>query len=184
MGSFSWYASDTHRAIRSHRQFPVYALRPDGEPLLEKHYEGYGEFGGEDIYELVADWNRKYLAEHPEFIIPQHETLRDEKTGKYYKAPPRRVDSFDWYPVYADLSNSRIDIAQKMKDASGDKYWEYRYIGIDIACYDDQNAKLPYPIKLVEYLVPYHAAVASKSDPGQGFGKTDRFEGDDPWGWE
>ena len=72
MGSFSWYASDTHRAIRSENPFPVYALRPDGAPFLEESYEGYGVFGGQDIYDLVADWNRKYLAAHPDYMIPQH----------------------------------------------------------------------------------------------------------------
>lgn len=183
MGSFSWYASDTHRAIRSHRPFPVYALRPDAEPLLEADYEGYGEFGGHDIYDLVADWNRQYLAEHPGFLIFQHGRVWSEEMGSYFPAAPKRVDEFPWYPLYADLTKSQKDIERELRE-SGTPFWHYRSIGIAIACYDDQNLKLPYPIKLVESPVPYAAAAASKHDPGQGFGRKDRFEGDDPGSWQ
>jgi len=175
MGSFSWYASDTHRAIRSQNPFPVYALRPDGPPLLEDDYCGYGEFGGHDIYDLLADWNRKYLAEHPEFMIPQHGYHWSEECGVYVHAAPQRVDEFQWYPMYADLSKSREEIEQAMQKMTTTG-WEYRYIGIEIGCYDDQNRVLPYPIKLVEYPVPYAAAAASNSDPEQGWGTEDRFE--------
>lgn len=181
MGSFSWYASDTKRAIRSHNCFSVYALQPEGEPLLEREYDGYGEFGGQDIYDLVADWNRKYLAEHPGFLIVQHGRVWSEEKGSYFPVGPKRVDEFDWYPLYADLSKSREEIEREQREA-GKVFWEYRHIGIEIACYDDQNMNLPYPIKLVEKPVPYSAAAASKSDPGQGFGEEDRFEGE--WdGW-
>lgn len=178
MGSFSWYASDTKRAIRSENPFPVYALRPDTEPLLELDYDGYGNFGGWDIYDLVADWNRKYLSEHPDFMILQYGEHWNESLQMYIPAPPKRVDSFEWYPLYADLSKSRQDIENEMKKI--EQFWEYRHIGIDIACYDAQNFNLPFPIKLVETPVPYPAAAASKTDPGQGWGKNDRFEGDDP----
>ena len=54
MGSFSWYASDTHRAIRSANPFPVYALQPDGEPLLEKRYENNGVFCGR----ISTNWSQ------------------------------------------------------------------------------------------------------------------------------
>lgn len=92
MGSFSWYASDTKRAIRSNKLLLVYALRPDGEPLLEKEYEGCGSFGGQDIYDLVADWNRKYLAEHPDFLILQHGQIWSEEERCYLPVGPKRVD--------------------------------------------------------------------------------------------
>lgn len=177
MGSFSWYASDTHRAIRSANPFPVYALQPDGEPLLEKKYDGDGRFGGQDIYELVADWNRKFLAEHPSFLIAQHGVVWSGENGAYFPAPLRRVDSFDWYPLYADLTKSRRDIEHELYEC-GTPFWDYRHIGIEIACGDDRNTALPFPIKLVEVSVPYAEAAASKIDPEQGFGRKDRFEGE------
>ena len=175
MGSFSWYASDTKRAIRSENCFTVYALVPDGAPLKETEYEGYGVFGGQDIYDLVADWNRKYLSEHPEFIVPQCGRMWNKEAGAWVPVPAKKVSDFEWYYLYADLSKTRKDIEQEMRGLRG-RLWEYRYIGIDIACYDIQNAVLPYPIKLVENPVPYAAAAASKGDPCQGWGKNDRFE--------
>lgn len=176
MGSFSWYASDTGRAILSHKPFPVYALQPDGEPLLEKDYEGYGEFGGQDIYDLVADWNRKYLAEHPEFLIMQGRHEWSEELECYLPSEPKRVDSFKWYSAYSDLTKSREEVEQVVRKLENCSTFHYRSIGIDIACGDSRNVMLPYPIKLVEKAVQYEDAAPSMSDPYQGFGSTDRFD--------
>ena len=47
---------------------------------------------------------------------------------------------------------------------------ELRCIGISIACYDDQNAALPYPIKIVRNgRAKYNEVPASNGDPNQGF---------------
>lgn len=63
-------------------------------------------------------------------------------------------------------------------------HWEYRYIGIEIACYDDQNMNLPYPIKLVEQPIPYPEAIPSKKDPWQGDGEKNRYVGEVlDWQW-
>lgn len=35
-----------------------YVLCPDGSVIREDNYDGYGRFGGFDVYELVVDWNR------------------------------------------------------------------------------------------------------------------------------
>jgi hypothetical protein len=65
MGFFSWKTSDTHKSISNKYSkkgtFTVYVLCPDGTKLKEKNYEGYGDFGGRDIYALVAQWNRPEL---------------------------------------------------------------------------------------------------------------------------
>lgn len=61
MGFFSWKTSDTKESIsniHSNRgTFPVYVLCPDGKKIKEENYNGYGDFGGQDIYALLADWN-------------------------------------------------------------------------------------------------------------------------------
>jgi len=61
MGLFSWMTCDTNRSIpclySCRPLFPVFVLCPDGTKIEEKVYEGYGEFGGRDIYQLVAEWN-------------------------------------------------------------------------------------------------------------------------------
>lgn len=64
MGFFSWLTCDTKRSISNNCSykgtFPVYVLIPQefgGGYIEEKDYEGYGVFGGKDIYDLVAHWN-------------------------------------------------------------------------------------------------------------------------------
>lgn len=104
MGFFSWNTSDTHKSISniysSRGTFTVYVLCPDGTKIREDDYDGYGDFGGRDIYALVAQWNRP-------------EQCKDENG--------------DWLPDD-----------------------EIRGLGIDLACYDEDNKKLKYPIKIVE----------------------------------
>lgn len=174
MGCFSWMFADKGNEKNLKIGHKGYLLLPNGGELKESCYEGYGEFDGQDAYDLVADWNREYLSQHPEFEIVQCGNYWDEvKQDWIPKAPPKRVDEFVWYPYYADLSLSRKDIVQKVladpKAPYGNKIYEYRFIGIDIACYDDQNAALPYPIKVVSKKgLKYNEVPASENDPEQG----------------
>lgn len=68
MGQFSWLDCDRenegHRAILDNVADDVYVLVPKefgGGHILETEYDGYGNFGGHDIYDLVADWNKEYI---------------------------------------------------------------------------------------------------------------------------
>lgn len=36
-------------------------LCPDGTSVPEPYYDGYGEFGGKDVFELLADWNKSAI---------------------------------------------------------------------------------------------------------------------------
>ena len=59
MGFFSWKSegrsiSNVH-SIRG--AYTVYMVAPDGRRWREDAYEGYGEFGGKDFYELLAELN-------------------------------------------------------------------------------------------------------------------------------
>lgn len=130
-----------------------YLYCPDGTVLHEPSYDGYGKFAGQDMYDLVADWNRKFLSEHPEFEI-----LGGYQEKKY------PVSKAEWYPAYADLSKSREEVV-----ASAPSLYDWRCIGIAIACYDWQNEKLPYPIKVAKKKgYTYQQLPASHSDPEQG----------------
>lgn len=120
MGFFSWKTSDTERSIcnaySGRKTFPVFVLIPKefgGGYILEENYEGYGVFGGQDIYALVARWN-----------CPERCSGRDE---------------------------------------------EDRIIGIEIACYDEDNAKLKYPIKITAKFKEYEKAKPSVNCPNQGY---------------
>ena len=162
MGQFSWMYADTNNEEALLEGCTAYVPLPSGEIIEEHDYDGYGHFGGHDIYDLVADWNRAYLSEHPEFEIP-----------KVYGGT-MRVDWHDWYKHYADLSLSREEIVKR-----SDLY-KYRTIGIDIACLDDQNNVLPFPIKVCkERPAPgaYNRLPISWKDPNQGW--RDSGAGDD-----
>ena len=61
MGFFSWKTCDTDESIANNCStrptFTVHMIAPDGRVFTEPDYEGYGEFGGKDFYELLAEIN-------------------------------------------------------------------------------------------------------------------------------
>ena len=98
MGSFSWcycdmgdiekreydtytelFPTKEQRLITGRKDYPASVLFPEefGGKIAQidvPEYEDYGNFtyGGKtyDIYELVADWNREWIANHPDWIKP------------------------------------------------------------------------------------------------------------------
>jgi hypothetical protein len=58
-GQFSWMTQDTDEQIGSEREntIEVWMYDNEGNSWYEKRYEGYGEFGGMDYYELLAKMN-------------------------------------------------------------------------------------------------------------------------------
>ena len=61
MGFFSWNTCDTGESIANKYStrptFKVHMIAPDGRVFTENDYEGYGEFGGKDFYDLVCELN-------------------------------------------------------------------------------------------------------------------------------
>jgi hypothetical protein len=61
MGFFSWKTQDTDKSIaNSYSQRPTFKVHMHdnkGNVWAEDEYEGYGEFGGKDFYELLAEMN-------------------------------------------------------------------------------------------------------------------------------
>lgn len=62
MGFFSWKTNDTNKSIGNRygdpdKVFTVYMKDDKGNVWAEDAYEGYGQFGGKDFYELVAEMN-------------------------------------------------------------------------------------------------------------------------------
>lgn len=61
MGFFSWITQDTGRSISNtystRDTFPVTMTDNKGNSWKETEYEGYGDFGGKDFYELLAEMN-------------------------------------------------------------------------------------------------------------------------------
>lgn len=106
MGFFSWMTSDTNESIANRHSdagtFTVYMRDNEGSIYVEVDYEGYGEFGDMDYYELLAKMN----ASHPEIASPDetHELCRvdglhlaflDDQDGIIYPTLSRDPD-FDW----------------------------------------------------------------------------------------
>ena len=61
MGFFSWKTQDTGKSINNHYSgiptFKVIMTDNKGNQWVEENYEGYGEFGGKDFYELLSEMN-------------------------------------------------------------------------------------------------------------------------------
>jgi len=61
MGFFSWKTQDTDKSIANcysgRKTFPVYMIDDKGNKWYEPNYDGYGNFGGKDYYELLAEMN-------------------------------------------------------------------------------------------------------------------------------
>ena len=58
-GQFSWMTQDTGQQIGSEdeNRIPVYMFDNKGNYYYENRYDGYGDFGGKDYYELLAQMN-------------------------------------------------------------------------------------------------------------------------------
>jgi hypothetical protein len=61
MGFFSWRTQDTDKSIANkwsaRDTFRVQMMDDRGNVWTEDSYDGYGEFGGKDYYELLAEMN-------------------------------------------------------------------------------------------------------------------------------
>jgi hypothetical protein len=61
MGFFSWETQDSYKSIANKYSgrdtFTVYLIDDKGNRWREDSYDGYGEFGGKDYFELVAEMN-------------------------------------------------------------------------------------------------------------------------------
>ena len=98
MGFFSWKTSDTNRSISNiasiRGTFPVYVLIPKefqkeyGTYIEEKNYEGYGVFGNEDMYSLVAKWNVPEQCKNAKLKYPIK--IVEDKNLKYEEVAPSK----------------------------------------------------------------------------------------------
>lgn len=204
MGQFSWIYSDTNRQLIDDKRADTYLLVPPpfqdkyGKAIYESCYDGYGNFGRYDVYDLVAEWNREFLSESMLRDKPrlenygglysfEKENLR--KNGLSEEEIEQR--DFEQKQYYYNMAIKRYNVAiERLNDYRNgltddemlSKYGEdwKRIIGIDIACYDEQNASLPYPIKITTREMEYENVKPSETDPNQGWEYEDE---DEEEGW-
>jgi hypothetical protein len=103
MGFFSWKTSDTQRSIPSsysnRKKFPVHMITEDGQVFTENDYDGYGEFGGKDFYELLAELNGKVTREEG-IDLSFNENPSGEFNGKFKL--PKLVENLNTYVPRGD----------------------------------------------------------------------------------
>lgn len=193
MGQFSWIYSDINKQVIDNRRADTYLLVPSpfqemyGKAIYESCYDGYGHFGGYDVYELIAEWNKGFLSKDMLRAAPklenygglysfEKESLRKQGVSEeeieerdlaqrehFYKLALGRYEN-----SINRLNDYRNGVTGKEMLMKYGKDWK-REIGIDIACYDDQNASIPYPIKITSKEMDYEVVNPSKGDPNQGW---------------
>ena len=174
MGQFSWIYSDTRKQLIDNKRADTYLLVPPkfqdkyGKYIYEECYDGYGRFGRYDVYDLLAEWNREYLNESM-LRKPRRGQWRDEDEEYYLNAVTRYNNTVKVLEKYK--SGASDEEMSKFCEEVGYGWGEWkRSIGIDIGCYDEQNAALPYPIKITTKPMDYNSVAPSISDPNQGWG--------------
>jgi len=134
MGCFTWkFANDRRKKLQY--DSTGYVVCPNNTYIKEECYDGYGRFGAEDIYNLVVDWNKDYLKEI--FSKPLY-------SGWNHLKPV--AEAFVDGKSEEELENLFEKVA---KPCWNKKEWK-RNLGIAIATYDQDNSKLPFPIKIVD----------------------------------
>lgn len=207
MGQFSWIYSDTNRQLIDNRRADTYLLVPPpfqekyGKAIYERCYDGYGNFGRYDVYDLVAEWNREFLSENmlqdkPKFedyggLYPfEKENLRKEGLSEEEIEQRDFEQKQHFYNMAVKRYQTTIERLNDYRNGMTDeemflKYgrdWK-RYIGIDIACYDEQNESIPYPIKITTREMEYENVKPSESDPNQGWKCSDDDDWDEEEDW-
>ena len=148
MGCFSWMYSDIDEQVINGKKRDSYLLVPEkyqekyGKAICEKCYDGYGHFSKYDIYNLIIEWNKEII---PDII--------------------ERIKNNNWHCIVKENDIINLENYYANKPISCDLRW----LGIIIACYDEDNFALKYPIKITSKEMDYNKARPSKSDEQQGW---------------
>ncbi len=169
MGQFSWLdCCNEKRAVIDNVYQDVYVLVPKefgGRNIKEECYDGYGRFGEYDIYDLVASWNKDYITQDNIRKPRRIEWGNTKEDNKYFEYALKEYER-----KCQRLNDFKILSTNEM-NAKYSSTW-LREIGIDIACGNEQNARLKFPIKITHNPnAVYEKCNPSKSDPYQGWGR-------------
>lgn len=191
MGMFSWIDVDNSQNVTDYDD-KVILLIPKDETIrdsfidffgyedneitkqgIEGHYSGYGEVSGLDIYEVVAFLNicacndEQFQTVYNRICERKSKDIADEMT----KLRQAYKEGFFNSPEDFWTLKEEFSLPDRIFDT------EFRIYGIDLACYDEDNARLPYPIKLTfDETLTYENTDFSMGDPNQGFNKYKKGE--------
>lgn len=162
--------------------------------LIDYDYNGYGNMGGLDVYELIAFMNVRCSGKTNEELISYLEKPRLEQYGGLWQFDIEDLKKAG----KTDKEIEELDRAEKEKHYNKAMSWyekekerlilyketgkcenkdDLREIGIDIGCYDRQMARLPYQFKVTyDSKARYEDCKFSPSDPCQSWGWIRRGE--------
>ena len=147
MGIFTWKFADDRRK-RLQYGGKGYIAMPDGSFIGTDCYGGYGMFGSHDAYDVVTDLNKPYL---------------DKVFADLEVRHPDGFFGSDLKDIAIAYMNDDEELRKKLLEEYDDRFgwikpdWK-RNIGITIACMEEDNEKLPFPLKIVSTTslkVPY-----------------------------
>jgi hypothetical protein len=158
MGFFSWFTSDTNKSIANNyskrETFPVYMITEDGQVFYEEDYEGYGEFGGKDIYVLAAEMNG--------YKGKDDEETRNLFFDKIWIRGVRNGDivleykkDFDHYQTL--ISVNGIDGLVTANALVSEHGWKYFGDSGDFNDFAEQGLKMPKLVEKLPLVSPIHA---------------------------
>lgn len=191
MGYFSWKDCKTNKAVKigdtAYILVPAEFTDVYGNTIKTDSYNGYGSFGLYDAYDLVALWNRGKVSEanlEPAPKIDEYSGLYEYQIEEMREAGKsedeiKEANEATKKKYYDNAMGHRRYVVDRLNDFNAGKDEEYmiekygedylREIGIDIGCYDRQNAALPYPLKVThDENAIYEDCKPSKGDPKQG----------------
>lgn len=153
MGYFSWKTSDTKKTIWNinsrygAKPSPVYLITEDGRHWAESKYEGYGEFGGKDVFVLISELNG-FKPKYKEFA---DEEARNWAFDNVFLSGIKKGDKK--YILGKDFKHFDSKIAQEgdltpnqLKESHG---WQYFSSNMDWTTVANEGFKMP---KIVEKL--------------------------------
>ena len=143
-GQFSWFTQDTERQIGSEKRnmIEVYMYDNQGNQYREKKYEGYGEFGGMDYYELLARMNG-YTEEDLEDIKGPFKELRqlgiDLAFGKIKTKDKKRKTLFPALVEDPRYNWKRHDFTQEAESDPNQSWFQDDEDDYEDDYYDDDD---------------------------------------------
>lgn len=143
MGFFSWHTCDTDRTIANKysgkQTFTVHMITPDGRVFTESNYDGYGEFGGKDFYELLAELNGQGSNRDAGIDLSfDGNPSGDDTQGVIYPKLVEDLDPENVIEQYNSLPNPKSCRAQGFFYDDEDEY-EDEYEDEDEEYDDDEN---------------------------------------------
>lgn len=208
MGYFSWIDVDGQQNITEDDKIVALLIPKEhkdtvakifgiedcmGKNGIEGTYSGFGDVNTTsgkkiDFYDVTPFLNICCTSDKEYADMIYYKTTNEDLHTRLSSADVKICDRIR--QAYKNGEINSIDDIKNIDVKDLDSDFEFRSIGIDLACYDEDNARMPYPIKVtLDPKRTYENSNFSMGDPKQGFYKVglkekshyEYYEGD--WGY-